>query len=50
MLVVALLGGVGLHAGITKILSFDRVFTAVGASVVVLFILIYSYINSQDLG
>lgn len=49
MLVVALLGCVGLHAGIAKILPFVRVISAVSASVVVLFILIYSYTNSRDL-
>ena len=49
-IVVALLGGVGLHAGIAKILPFVRVIPAVSASIVVLFILIYSYVNSSDLG
>jgi hypothetical protein len=48
-IVVALLGGVGLHAGIAKIFSFVRVVPAVTASVVVLSILIYSYANSLDL-
>ncbi len=48
-IVVALLGGVGLHAGITEILPFVRVIPVASASVVVMFILIYSYVNSRDL-
>ena len=49
-IVVALLGGVGLHAGVTEILPFLRVIPVVGSSVVVIFILIYSYVISRDLG
>ena len=49
-IVAALLGGVGLHAGITGILPMIRVILVVSASVVVIFILIYSYVNSSDLG
>jgi hypothetical protein len=48
-IVVALLGGVGLHAGLTGVLPLLRVIPAVSASVVVLVILIYSYVNSRDL-
>ena len=48
-IVVALLGGVGLHAGITEILPFVQVIPVISASVVVIFILIYSYVNSRDL-
>jgi hypothetical protein len=48
-IVVAMLGGVGLHAGVTEILPFVRVIPVVSASVVVTFILIYSYVNSRDL-
>jgi hypothetical protein len=49
-IVAALLGGVGLHSGITGILPMIRVIPVVSASVVVIFILIYSYVNSSDLG
>jgi len=48
-IVVALLGGVGLHAGTARVLPFVRVIPPVSASVVVLLILIYSYANSRDL-
>ena len=48
-IVVALLGAVGLHAGISGILPFIRVIPVVSASVIVLFILIYSLVNSRDL-
>jgi predicted benzoate:H+ symporter BenE len=48
-IVVALLGGVALHAGITEILPYIRVIPVLGAAVVVLFILIFSYVNSRDL-
>ena len=48
-IVVGLLGAVGLHAGISGILPFIRVIPIVSASVIVLFILIYSFVNSRDL-
>ena len=48
-IVVALLGGVGLHAGITEILPFVRVIPVVISALIVLFLLLYSYINSRDL-
>jgi len=48
-LVVALLGGVGLHAGIAGILPFVRVIPVVFSAVIILFLLLYSYFNSRDL-
>ena len=48
-IVVGLLGAVGLHAGISGVLPFIRVIPVVSASVIVLFILIYSFMNSRDL-
>lgn len=48
-IVVGLLGIVGLHAGISGILPFIRVIPVIGASVIIMFILIYSYVNSRDL-
>ena len=48
-IVVGLLGVVGLHAGISGVLPFIRVIPVVSASVIVMFILIYSYVNSRDL-
>lgn len=47
-IVVALLGVVGLHAGISGILPLIRVLPVVIASVLLLFILLYSYLNSRD--
>ena len=49
-IVVGLLGVVGLHAGISGILPFIRVIPVVSASVIITFILIYSYVISRDLG
>jgi hypothetical protein len=48
-IVVGLLGVVGLHAGISGLLSYVRIIPVVSASVIVSFILIYSYVNSRDL-
>jgi len=48
-IVVSLLGIVGLHAGISGILPFVRVIPVISASVIVLFILIFSYVNSRNL-
>jgi len=48
-IVIGLLGVVGLHAGISEILPYIRVIPVVSASVIVMFILIYSYVNSRDL-
>ncbi|NNF46241.1 MAG: hypothetical protein HKN69_05680, partial [Desulfofustis sp.] len=45
MLVVALLGMVGAHAGITGALPVSRAITSATASLIVLSLLIYSYWN-----
>jgi len=49
ILVVALLGIVGLHAGFTELLPWIRVIPASIVSIIVLLILIYSYMKSRDL-
>ncbi len=49
ILVVALLGIVGVHAGITAILPLSRTVAASTATVIVLSILIYSYRNARTL-
>ncbi len=49
ILVVALLGFVGVHAGITAILPLSRTVAASTATVIVLSILIYSYRNARTL-
>jgi len=49
MVVVALLGIVGLHAGLTEVIPLLRIIPASSASIIVLSILIYSYMNSRDL-
>ncbi len=49
ILVVALLGMVGVHAGITAILPLSRTVASSSATVIVLIILIYSYINARNL-
>mgnify|MGYP001811773011 FL=1 len=49
MLVVALLGMVGVHAGITGLLPVSRAITSATASIIVLSVLIYSYLNSREL-
>ncbi len=49
ILVVALLGIVGGHAGITGLLPLSRAVTSVTASVIVLSILTYSYLNARKL-
>jgi hypothetical protein len=46
--VVALLGIVGLHAGVTEVIPWIRIIPAVIASIIVLSILIYSYMNARD--
>ena len=50
ILVVALLGIVGLHAGFTELLSWIRVIPVFIVSIIVLLILIYSLMRSRDLG
>ena len=49
MLVVALLGMVGVHAGITGLLPVSRAITSATASFIVLSVLIYSYLTSREL-
>lgn len=49
ILVVALLGIVGLHAGITGLLPVSRTVASSTASIFVLSILIYSYLNGRGL-
>jgi hypothetical protein len=49
MLVVALLGITGLHAGATELLPWSRIIPASLTSVIVLAILIYSYTNARNL-
>ncbi|MBT8355511.1 MAG: hypothetical protein KJO60_13365 [Desulfofustis sp.] len=49
MLVVALLGMVGAHAGITGVLPVSRAITSATASLIVLSLLIYSYWNTRAL-
>lgn len=48
-IVVGLLGVVGLHAGITEILPLARVIPVITASVLIMSILVYSYVNSRHL-
>ena len=47
--VVALLGIVVLHAGITELIPLIRMIPTSGVTIIVLTILIYSYINARDL-
>ena len=49
ILVVALLGIVGLHAGFTELLPWIRIIPSFILSIIVLLILIYSYMKSRDL-
>lgn len=49
MLVVALLGGVALHAGLTGLLPVVRVLPAIIASVIVFSLLLFSHIKCRDL-
>ena len=48
MLVVALLGMVGAHAGISGLLPVSRAVTSATASLLVLSVLIYGYWNSRE--
>ena len=50
ILVVALLGMVGLHAGLTEVMPLIRIIPSVIVSIIVLAILIYSYMKTRDLG
>ena len=49
ILVVALLGIVALHAGLTELMPIIRVIPMLIVTIIVLLILVYSYINSRDL-
>ena len=49
IVVVALLGVVALHAGITELIPLIRVIPTFGVTIIVLLILIYSYVNGRDL-
>jgi hypothetical protein len=49
MLVVVLLGMVGAHAGITGLLPVSRAITSATASLFVLSVLSFSYLNSREL-
>lgn len=49
ILVVALLGIVGVHAGITGVLPLSRAVGSSSATMIVLSILIYSYVNARNL-
>ena len=49
-LVVALLGIVGLHAGLTELIPWIRIIPTSIVTIIVLSILIYSYTNTRDLG
>ena len=49
ILVVALLGIVGIHAGFTALLPLSRTVVSSSAAVIVLSILIYSYLNTRNL-
>lgn len=50
ILVVALLGTVGVHAGITGLLPLSRAILSASVSIIVFSILIYSYMSTRDLG
>ncbi len=49
VLVVALLGIVGLHAGLTELIPWIRIIPTSIVTIIVLTILIYSYMNARDL-
>jgi len=49
ILVVTLLGIVGVHAGITGVLPLSRAVGSSSATMIVLSILIYSYVNARNL-
>ena len=49
MLVVALLGIVGLHAGLTGLLPLIQIIPSTCASVMIFLLLIYSYLKCRDL-
>ena len=49
IVVVALLGIVGLHAGLTEVIPLIRIIPTSIVTIIVLSILIYSYMNASDL-
>jgi len=49
ILVVGLLGIVSIHAGLTALLPLSRTVVSSSATVIVLSILIYSYLNARNL-
>ena len=49
MLVVALLGMVGVHSGITGLLPVSRAVTSATASLIVISVMAYGYSNSREL-
>lgn len=50
VLVVALLGIVALHAGLTELIPLIRIIPTIIVTIVVLIILVYGYITTRDLG
>ena len=50
ILVVALLGFVELHAVLTKVMPLIQIIPSSVATIIVLSVLIYSYMNARDLG
>lgn len=49
ILVVALLGIVGLHAGVMELIPWTRIIPTSIVTLIILSILIYGYINTRDL-
>ncbi len=49
ILLAALLGVVGLHAGLTELIPWIRIIPSSGVIIIVLAILIYSYMNARDI-
>ena len=50
ILVVALLGFVELHAVLTKVMPLIQIIPSSVATIIVLSVLIYSYMNARDIG
>lgn len=48
-LVVTLLGAVVLHAGLTELIPLIRAIPTLAVTIIVLFILIYSYMNTREI-
>ena len=49
ILVVALIGIAGLHAGLTGLLPWTRIMASSGLVIIVLVVLIYSTLNARDI-